>query len=62
MDHWADDIRCIGFPFQFFEEAGFSYRRVFSPMALAGDALVATVCSAGIAVAHSRRARRLTGL
>jgi len=53
VDHVHDDIRRIGFPFQFFEEGRMSYRRVVSPLALAGDALVAIVCSAGIAVAHA---------
>ena len=53
VDNVHDDIRRIGFPFQFFEEGGFSYRRVVSPLAFAGDALVAIVCSAGIAVAHA---------
>ena len=53
VDHVHDDIRRLGFPFQFFEEGGMSYRRVVSPLALAGDALLAMVCSAGIAVAHA---------
>jgi hypothetical protein len=35
------------------EEGGFSYRRVFSPVALGLDLLVAIACSAAIAVARA---------
>lgn len=53
VDHSADDVRCIGVPFQFFEEGGYSYRRVFSPWALFLNALVAIACSTGVAILHA---------
>jgi hypothetical protein len=58
VDYWADDIRRIGFPFQFFEEGGFSYRRNVSPIALLADLVVAVVCAAVIGFACSRWHRR----
>jgi len=50
----------MGFPFQFFEEGGFSYRRVFSPVALLLDAFVwvGSSVAVGIAYAHLRGRQR----
>ena len=46
-----DDIRRIGFPFQFFEEGGFVHRREFSPVLLLVDIALAFACSAAVGLA-----------
>src|SRR5258706_3740725 len=44
----ADDIRRSGFPLQFFEEGGFSYRSNFDPLAfglaMASGMMLSVVC------------------
>lgn len=52
VDRSSDDIRRIGFPFQFLEEGGFSHRYIFSPLALVSDILTGIVCAAAIAFGY----------
>ena len=54
VDRWQDDIRRMGFPLQFFEEGGFSYRRNVSPLALLLDIVIAVACATVIGFACSR--------
>ena len=54
VDRWSDDIRRMGFPLQFFEEGGFSYRRNVSGIALVLDIVIAVACAAVIGFAWSR--------
>ena len=46
VDRAHDDIRRIGFPFQFYEEGGFVHRQIFSFAALVSDLVLGLVCSA----------------
>ena len=50
VNHASDDIRCIGFPFQFFEEGGEVHRRIFSSLALLLDLAIAIAAAAGVAL------------
>jgi hypothetical protein len=58
VDNWQDDVRRIGFPFQFFEEGGPGYRRVFDPSPLVLDALLMIGSSAGVGFAYARIPKR----
>ena len=55
VNHCADCIRRIGFPFQFLEEGGFAYRRNFSALALFLDIVVSLASATAIGFAWSRR-------
>ena len=65
VDRWQDDIRRVGFPFQFFEEGGEVHRRIFSSLALLLD--LASVCekrrerSGGGRLEGQRSGRMLSG-
>ncbi len=45
---YRDGIRCIGFPFQFFEEGGYSYRYIFTLSALLADVALAIACAVAV--------------
>ena len=49
-----DGIRRIGFPFQFFEEGGYSYRYIFSLSALLADVALAIACAVAVTFAAIR--------
>ena len=54
VDRWQDDIRRVGFPFQFFEEGGEVHRRIFSSLALLLDLAIAIAAAAGVALVYRR--------
>ena len=53
VDRAYDDIRRVGFPFQFFEEGGIVHRRIFRPLPLLFDVVIACACSLGAGVGFS---------
>ena len=53
----ADDIRRAGFPFQFWEEGGFAFRREFSQTALLADTTIGLLLALAAGWAARRRKR-----